>query len=182
MPWVAISSFRLPTARWVFPVPMPPTSSRPVLLLGEYSSTNLQAAMRASLNGRGGRRIQSWIARNARSAWGFGRPRAKSLRVASGGIRSGLRDSLGRRTSIHFHHTSGKLQRLSSFECFFSFQCALRSAFAQVIAGVALCTSCEGEDMVVENAGKLLFHHRDTVPQRRQRLSCKAILIEKLSL
>src|SRR5271166_2792087 len=36
----------MPTARWVLPTPMLPISSKPVLSSG-YSSTNLQAAMRA---------------------------------------------------------------------------------------------------------------------------------------
>src|SRR5450432_700644 len=40
---------------------------------------------------------------------------------------------------------------------YFYFQCALRGAFAQVIAGDALCTSCEGEDLLVDKQGETLF-------------------------
>jgi len=59
-------------------------------------------------------------------------------------------------SSTHGANFSGSLHK------FFYFQFALPSGFAQVITTAALCTSCEGKDLLVENPGKTLFHRRDT--------------------
>ena len=53
-----------------------------------------------------------------------------------------------------------------SLHKFFYFQFALRSPFAQVITAAALCTSCEGKHLLVENPGETLFHRRDTESQK----------------
>ena len=62
--------------------------------------------------------------------------------------------------TTHRANFSGSLHK------FFYFQFALRSPFAQVITTAALCTSCEGKDLLVENPGETLFHRRDTESQK----------------
>src|SRR5258708_23257153 len=131
---------------------MLPISNRPVLSSG-YSSTNLQAAMRAG----------------ARLRWGPSNSKFDSSQCS---YRLGIRAAASRVSPRSFVRHSQRVTRWSEpadfhplpphigqtsaavFINFFSFQCALPNAFAQVITAEALCTSCGVVELAVENREK----------------------------